>query len=523
MTHLYLFQIGPVQSFIAAARRTQDLYIGSRILSELARSGITAAATLSGFKPIFPMRNAQGQFPSSVPHRFAFISNEQPDRTVKAVQTAIQHRWMNEIAGKVKEWLKRKIGGGSWEPLFDHQVESWLEFNWVAVEYAEAEHQSCFQTASRALAARRQSRQIRQVDEPGVKCTVTGSQAALPIDWNRLREAIGDQSDQKIIRPGERLGALALIKRFAGSAFANCALGEKETFPSTEDISGAARGGLKGKDVRGYLAVLHMDGDSMGKRLSELKTLESHQNFSQKLAEFADEHVREIFARSEYKGAALVYAGGDDVLALLPLGIALDVADELRRTFYELTNCSASAGIAVTPDDLPLDMALEMARKAEEDAKDNLGRNAVVITEAHGTGQTRSAGGQWERKIAPNGKQEVQLQTVELMTEIQQEFAVQTLSAKLAYDVQQIAYELVPTKDAAKSAPNAHWAAMRKTEFERLAKRRVTPGKTLAKDLIENLTAFAEAEGERGWERLANWLILMRFLAQHSARPEVTR
>ena len=33
--HLFLFTIGPVQSFIAQARKTQDLYAGSRILSDL--------------------------------------------------------------------------------------------------------------------------------------------------------------------------------------------------------------------------------------------------------------------------------------------------------------------------------------------------------------------------------------------------------------------------------------------------------------------------------------------------------
>jgi len=35
MKHLFLFTISPVQSFIAQARKTQDLYAGSRILSEL--------------------------------------------------------------------------------------------------------------------------------------------------------------------------------------------------------------------------------------------------------------------------------------------------------------------------------------------------------------------------------------------------------------------------------------------------------------------------------------------------------
>ena len=33
--YLFLFNIGPVQSFISQARKTQDLYAGSRILGEL--------------------------------------------------------------------------------------------------------------------------------------------------------------------------------------------------------------------------------------------------------------------------------------------------------------------------------------------------------------------------------------------------------------------------------------------------------------------------------------------------------
>lgn len=35
MEHLFLFTISPVQSFIAQARKTQDLYAGSLLLSEL--------------------------------------------------------------------------------------------------------------------------------------------------------------------------------------------------------------------------------------------------------------------------------------------------------------------------------------------------------------------------------------------------------------------------------------------------------------------------------------------------------
>ncbi|MDM7323637.1 MAG: type III-B CRISPR-associated protein Cas10/Cmr2, partial [Thermus sp.] len=36
MNHLLAISLGPVQEFIATARRTRDLYAGSRLLSEAA-------------------------------------------------------------------------------------------------------------------------------------------------------------------------------------------------------------------------------------------------------------------------------------------------------------------------------------------------------------------------------------------------------------------------------------------------------------------------------------------------------
>ena len=38
--HLFLFTISPVQAFIAQARKAQDLYAGSRLLSDLVRFSI---------------------------------------------------------------------------------------------------------------------------------------------------------------------------------------------------------------------------------------------------------------------------------------------------------------------------------------------------------------------------------------------------------------------------------------------------------------------------------------------------
>ena len=37
-TYLYVLAVGPIQDFIAAARRTRDLWFGSHLLSEICKA-----------------------------------------------------------------------------------------------------------------------------------------------------------------------------------------------------------------------------------------------------------------------------------------------------------------------------------------------------------------------------------------------------------------------------------------------------------------------------------------------------
>ena len=50
MEHLLAIALGPVQEFIATARRTRDLYAGSRLLSEAAARAAKALAREVGAK-----------------------------------------------------------------------------------------------------------------------------------------------------------------------------------------------------------------------------------------------------------------------------------------------------------------------------------------------------------------------------------------------------------------------------------------------------------------------------------------
>ncbi len=517
MTYLYLFQIGPVQAFIAQARRTQDLLVGSRILSDLARAGMEAAMNGHQFQAIFPAL-INGQLPKSVPHKFSFLAGDEPAKMAAQVEQAIRQLWRARYSQPVKQLVKERVGNGSWEAQFDAQAEQWLEFYWVAMpDYDPNKHAEAYKHATAALNQRKYARHFPQVDEPGVKCTLTGAQAALDLPWKKLSDSFNDNNIT--IRPNEKLGTLALIKRLVAETPQYPHKTEAQDFPSTDDIAADRKVGRnevsEGKEVSGYLAVLHMDGDQMGRKLSEMKTLRENQAFSRALSQFAEENVPDIIEKYAGKMGRLIYAGGDDVLALLPLSHALGCANEIRWQFYEQTGCRMSAGIAVTPANLPLSMALDLARQAEEMAKEEYGRNALVITEAHGTGQMRSAGAQWQ--LEPQDGDQVFV--MQVMSRMQEYFARRHISSKLGYDVQQIAHDL-GTPNSPNEGYKQMLSAMRRAELARILKRRFAEGlsdklKEEILALVPDLVAIGDAYG---WDSLANWLILVRFLATGGQR-----
>jgi CRISPR-associated protein Cmr2 len=143
---------------------------------------------------------------------------------------------------------------------------------------------------------------------------------------------------------------------------------------SGKNIKGERRLGL-GEPQR-YYAVLIADGDRMGKTISALsmKVPEDHIRFSSKLAKFAG-IARKIVKRHH---GCLVYSGGDDVLAFLPLDTCLHVARMLHSVFGILLDefpdenrkkPTLSVGITIGHSMEPLEDILGFAKDAENSAK----------------------------------------------------------------------------------------------------------------------------------------------------------
>jgi len=129
-----------------------------------------------------------------------------------------------------------------------------------------------------------------------------------------------------------------------------------------------------------YYALLLMDGDSMGTLLSKL---DGPETLSKCLGEFTGKVKDNV---SAYDGRA-IYAGGDDVLAMLPAENVQQAAEKLARCYAaSFQNTSAaehatlSGAIVYAHWKFPLRRVIEIAHNLLDNiAKERTGRDALAI------------------------------------------------------------------------------------------------------------------------------------------------
>jgi CRISPR-associated protein Cmr2 len=153
-----------------------------------------------------------------------------------------------------------------------------------------------------------------------------------------------------------------------------------------------------------YYALVQMDGDHMGTILSNVSGTTQHSNMSKSLSMFARKHAPEIV--QEAHPGRLVYAGGDDVLALTPLDGMLTMIDALQQRYRKTVapvvpdvskkTVTASMGIAIGHHFTPLSVVRRASLEAEKLAKNRYGRNAFVVTLLRRSGEQTRVGCQWE-------------------------------------------------------------------------------------------------------------------------------
>lgn len=454
---LLKFQIGPVQDFIAAARSTRDLWSGSYLLSWLVAVGIRELQKKGGVM-IFPnsssgqpLLDLDGAKPSddhtrlltpNLPNVFIATVNGDAAELAQSVSKKIRKEWQ-AIAEAV--WSKRQFFKmpDHCKDRFFAQVERHLSISWQATPLGDDYVQS-YQRNGWLLDSVRQTRAFdaweprtdhkawKAGTDPFEKDSLTGREEAL-IGGEKFKETMAEEDGEYaslFSKHSDYLGAISIIKRVWHLAYLKhiyklktsshefkirsipAIAAREEKLDDNEDTS--AGSGDK------YIAAIAFDGDSIGKWVngnflpSDEPLEKHHREFSNSLSDFALNRVRKIVektseidptsGRSPHSlSGHLIYAGGDDVVALVPADIALQIASELRSAFKKSTENTpstgdkpeASVGIAIAHINAPLQDLIKEAQKAEKHAKKEIGRPAFSITLLKRSGEISHWGGKW--------------------------------------------------------------------------------------------------------------------------------
>lgn len=218
-----------------------------------------------------------------------------------------------------------------------------------------------------------------------------------------------------------------------------------------------------GKGVRHptpYYALLKMDGDQMGKLLSTAESIDEHKRISSALSAFTGEDVVRL-VNGNYPGR-LVYAGGDDVLALVPLArnlpknweeepetikTVINLANRLQLAFRDQMkqvklDATASISIAIAHHYAPLSFVLGVMRRAERQlAKKRYGRNALVVSVIRRSGAQTQVGCRWGYTQLKNYSNA--LQPMELFSRFYDLFQQDILSPKCVHILLEEAQPLI--------------------------------------------------------------------------------
>jgi CRISPR-associated protein Cmr2 len=260
------------------------------------------------------------------------------------------------------------------------------------------------------------------------------------------------------------------------------------------------------KPSKNYFAIIISDGDSIGdwlglksERRKEKLERTFHEKFSKALSNYARE-IKSLESKEKF-GLRIVYAGGDDVLAVADLREFLDFAEKLNPVFEKKVgeNASVSAGIVIGHQKDNLAYLLNEAKKAEKKAKSVKGKSAFCITVIPRGGGPVSFWAKWE--------------FLNLFKDTVEYFEKEIIGDSTVYDIKDIAGKL----EASKEKPMEIVLAL----LRGMLKRRVDENK-LKEHLRKEKRAFIEEYLQElgklldisDLENLANLLYTARFIAK---------
>lgn len=402
--YLMEFSFGPVQNFIAAARRTADLWAGSRMLSDIARRAGEALLKLE-CTLIYPDADRIRAHNSSSEEPVSNVSNVMLVRVPEGLAPhQVAEQVKNEVERLVVDWGdqvlgQKRIASQLRENVFQAQLNDALEY-FVAWAPIGDDYPAAYTQLKKAFAARKNTRDFNAY---AMLPEVTAGLPKNSLDG--FRETVLNKTVKRglstplMLGEAEQLDALGVLKRALPRLDKGRLDDEARFTPLTrialdpwlrrlatqnsdalEELKAIYEGivtGNYGTRVKGnggaygifpfdgallyserrqqavtearkngeaevenalqqletltrklfreqgtpspYAALMMADGDRMGKFVGCAETPDQHNALTKAIAGFADEAIR----MCREWNAHCVYAGGEDVMALIPLDAIL--------------------------------------------------------------------------------------------------------------------------------------------------------------------------------------------------------
>jgi CRISPR-associated protein Cmr2 len=231
-----LFSIGPVQEFIAASRKTLDLFAGSLLLSHIIGKAIGVIIDNNG-EMIFPDIKSKAELVlgniASLPNRFFCKIPNNPQKIAEDAASKVLEIFTN-ISSEVKKSF-RINSDTVWNNFWEEQPKNFLEIYWVLLEDDDSKsHSVKYKTIEQFLGKRKLIRNFNQLEQPGIKCSLILNFSAVHTNGRDAKEFWEDHANRnkKYFRSGERLSSIAVTKRKFLTAF-----NKNDSFPSTSTIA----------------------------------------------------------------------------------------------------------------------------------------------------------------------------------------------------------------------------------------------------------------------------------------------
>lgn len=366
---LLLVAISGVQNYIKQARKTVDLYQGSRrVLEELnwIKNELKQIYEVnSNFNIILPVADANKEQDDCISNFFiARISNLHGN---------------NE---KIEEEIRAKLESNGQCKETNEDLPCFI----VVVDYEKDDYEKCYKKLYAKYQAYKNNRlnALRFIKENNTT--------------NTSNIKVYTDQEQMCVLCGRRIGTYKDIiqQKCKGYICNQCnkkRQAKDSVFPSTQDIAGK----------NGYYALVQLDIDDMGKWLSgdykedKEDLLEYQQGISSRINGVFDEiesSIPKLKINGKEEIKTTIYSGGDDMLFFCPVdnvwSIISDVDKKLKSKFQnQAMTCTKS--IVIAHEKEPLRYVIGIARKQLEETKEFFnkeGKNGIgIMLLYHGSGK----------------------------------------------------------------------------------------------------------------------------------------